>query len=423
MRYLYTVGFYFALPFILLRAIFRARNQKKHLKRIGERLGFYPFKSVTDTIWLHAVSYGEAVAAEPLLKQLKENFPSTKIYITTMTSTGAIRIENTWKNDQQIRHVFLPYDVPFAIKRFFRHVKPSLGIIMETELWPNLLYLAGAHRIPLILANARLSPRSFSKYQRVAKFMLPFLKNITLVAAQSPEDADRFMALGIENKQVTTLGNLKFDVKPPWQQISTGLEVKQKLPFEHIIVAASTHASEEEQLLDAFLLTKQQFPKALLVLVPRHPERFDEVANLCTKRGYHLVRRSSQNLPEENTSVYLGDTMGELYYFYALADIAFVGGSLIPVGGHNLLEPAALKLPIVTGPNLFNFKLIAELLRETDTLHIAANHNELYELFKRLLQDGNYRQQIGLAGFQVLAKNQGATERHIAAIISLIAQS
>jgi 3-deoxy-D-manno-octulosonic-acid transferase len=420
MRNFYTLGFYLALPFILLRHIWRTRGNKNHLKRMTERLGFYVFEQERESIWLHAVSYGEVVAAGPLVKMLLEHFQSPRIIITTMTLTGAVRVETTWKENKNIRHVYLPYDIPFAIKRFMGHFNPQIGIIMETELWPNLLYMAGKNHLPLLLANARLSPMSFKGYQRITRFISPFLKNLSIIAAQSTEDADRYVSLGIPSKKVVILGNMKFDIIPSEQQITHGKTIKTQLPFDYIITAASTHDTEEEQLLDAYALIKQSYPRSLLILVPRHPQRFDEVANLCIKKGHSVIRRSSDMLPNDTTTVYLGDTMGELYYFYALADIAFVGGSLVPVGGHNLLEPAALKLPIVTGPFLFNFKVIKQLLCETDTLHIVSSQEALVEVFKNLLQDLAYRQEIGSKGFDILAKNQGATSRHFQLVSSLM---
>jgi 3-deoxy-D-manno-octulosonic-acid transferase len=421
MRQLYTIGFYLALPFILIRSLWRSRNSQDPIQKLCERLGFYTLGKENESLWLHAVSYGEAVASEPLLYKLKLAFPTMQIIITTMTPTGANRVQTIWKNDTQIRHLYLPYDIPFAIKRFFNQINPYLGIIMETELWPNLLYLAGKHKLPLMLANARLSPNSFKGYQKIRRLISPLLRNITCIAAQSKQDATRFLGLGVPPDQLHVVGNLKFDVKPNPIKIAEGLELKKQLPFDHIIVAASTHYPEEEQLLDAFSCVKKDFPHTLLVLVPRHPERFNDVAHLCIKKKQTMVRRSEKRTPEADTTVYLGDSMGELYFFYALADIAFVGGSLIPVGGHNLLEPAALKLPIVTGPHLFNFAAISTLLSETGTLHTVSDTETLSTTLCKLLKDKDYRQTIGSVGYEVLEKNQGATDRHLALISQLLA--
>lgn len=420
MRYLYTLGFYIALPFILARVLWRARKNPHTYKKFGERLGFYDFDPEPSSIWLHAVSYGEAVAAEPLIRKLKENFPKQRIVITTMTLTGGMRVQSVWKNDNQIRHLYVPYDIPFAIKRFLNHNNPLIGIIMETELWPNLLFLAGKQKLPLVLANARLSPRSFSGYLKIKKLISPLLKNLTLVAAQSEQDAERFLSLGVPAKQTSVLGNLKFDITPPSKQIKEGEERKKELPFDHILVAASTHANEEEQLLDIFSRIQQKFPRSLLILVPRHPERFDEVANLCQRKGQKIVRRSANEFPQEDTTVFIGDSMGELYFFYSMADIAFVGGSLVPVGGHNLLEPAALRLPIVTGPHLFNFTAISELLLKTETLHAVKDGEMLYQTLCHLLQNREYSRKIGMAGYKIFEKNQGATDRHLFVVEKLL---
>lgn len=420
MRQIYTLAYYCALPLIILRTLWRTRKNKDHIRRLGERLGFVQFNERC-SIWLHAVSYGEAIAAEPLIKNLKLTYPDQAIVITTMTLTGAIRVETTWKTDARIHHFYLPYDIPFAIKRFLKRVKPRIGIIMETELWPNLLDMAGKQNLPLLLANARLSERSFKGYLKIARLISPLLKNITQIAAQSEEDQTRFVQLGAREEQTCTLGNLKFDITPPLTLIDQGTEMKTKLSFEPIIVAASTHPNEEEQLLTVFSKIKESHPRALLVLVPRHPERFDEVSQLCLKKGFAIARRSRNELPNNTQSVFIGDTMGEMYLYYALADIAFVGGSLIPLGGHNLLEPAALKLPIVTGPHLFNFKIISALLIETGSLHVASNYEGLLPIFSQLIEDKAYAVKVGQAGFEVLARNRGATDKHIHLIKSLIA--
>lgn len=416
MRKFYTAIFYSILPLILLRAVWRQRGAAKELKKLAERIGFYAAEQPTDSIWLHAVSYGEAVAAEPLIKQLRSFFPHQLIVVTTMTLTGAVRIQSSWKQDSLVKHYYLPYDLPFFIKRFFKQAKPRFGILMETELWPNLLYLAGKRKLPLFLANARLSPKSFQGYQQIKKFMSPLLQNLTFVAAQSEEDAQRFSALGVPEHRVSNLGNVKFDILPPAEQIAAGIALKSQLPSDLILVAASTHANEEEQILTVYAKLRQHYPQLLLVLVPRHPQRFDEVAALCSSTGLTITRRSAQQMPSADTQVYLGDSMGELYFYYALADVAFVGGSLVPIGGHNLLEPAAVKLPIVSGPHLRNFKTISALLHEVKALYTADNADELFEIIKGLFDDRDVREQAGRAGYEILAKNQGATDRHLSVI-------
>jgi 3-deoxy-D-manno-octulosonic-acid transferase len=402
MRLIYTALFYLVLPFILIRLLIRNRKNADVKKRVMERLGFYKSPVTVPTIWLHAVSYGEAVAAEPLLKKLRSEYPTTPIVVTTMTATGALRIQGTYKNDEMITHLFVPYDVPFAINRFFKHTKPLIGILMETELWPNLLYCAQQTNIPIIIANARLSPKSLIGYQRILKFIGPFIRHINTVAAQSALDAEHFKQLGIDEDRIKVAGNLKFDTEIPTTQINLGKALRDKLPHENIIVAASTHASEEDQLLDVFTRLRSKYPELLLVLVPRHPHRFDEVAMLCQRKGYDVARRSKNELPDINTKVFLGDTMGELYLYYALSDIAFVGGSFVAVGGHNLLEPAAVKLPIITG-----------WLSSKGSLFVTQDSAQLHDQICDLLDDEALRKEAGLAGFQVLAENQGATLSHL----------
>ncbi len=420
MRKIYTFALYLLLPFILARAAWRARKNKDQLFRLKERLGFYSGKNMNQSIWLHAVSYGEAVAAEPLLKKLKIAYPKMPIVITTMTVTGALRVQTTWLKDTQIHHHYLPYDFPAAFNRFFDYFHPKIGIIMETELWPNLLATAGKKGLPLLLANARLSPKSLTGYQKISFMIAALLKQLSIIAAQSQEDAARFLALGASETQIKVLGNLKFDIQPPESQIKASQAFRKRLPFDHIFVAASTHSNEEEQLLEVYENLRIEFPNILLILVPRHPERFDEVANLCLKRKYVVARRSHQSLPTAQTQVFLGDSMGELYFYYGLADLAFVGGSLVPVGGHNLLEPACLRLPLVTGPHLFNFTLISRLLQETGALQIGANTTAITTIAKGLLKDKAFSHHIGEKGFGVIEKNQGATDRHLQAISNLL---
>ncbi len=420
MRLLYTALFYLLLPFILLRLVIRNRRNSEVKARILERLGFYRQKIDSATIWLHAVSYGESVAAEPLIKSLRQHYPSVQILVTTMTATGALRIQTTWKSDEKVTHLFVPYDIPFALKRFLKHFQPKLIVLMETEMWPNLLHYAGVAQIPVLIANARLSAKSLAGYQRIEGFIAPFLQNIKTVAAQSELDAKHFQELGISKQRINITGNLKFDTEIPTTLINQGKSLRTKLPHSHILVAASTHSNEEEQLLEVFARLRQDYPEMLLVLVPRHPYRFDEVAGICQRQGYQIARRSRQELPDINTQVFLGDSMGELYLYYSLADVAFVGGSLIPIGGHNLLEPAGAKVPIVTGPHLFNFTAISGLLTEHGSLFVAHDLEDLYQIFRRLFDDERQREVSGSEGLEVIKKNQGATSNHLAAIQALV---
>lgn len=421
MRYLYTAAFYLILPFILIRVLWRNRQNPDIQKRIWERLGFFTIQQdATPSIWVHAVSYGEAVAAEPLLKQLRTHFPTHKIYITTMTGTGASRVQSTWKSDHYIKHLFVPYDIPFAIKRFIKKTKPMIGIIMETEIWPNILHITGKLNLPVLLANARLSALSMKRYQRVNRFMMPAFNNISKVAAQSRLDAQHFSTLGFAKNRISVAGNLKFDIDIPHEQINSGKELRASFSHSQVLIAASTHANEEEQIIELFTRLRVDHPNLLLILVPRHPYRFDEVASLCQRKGYEIARRSLQEHPTLTTQIYIGDTMGELYFYYALADIAFVGGSLVSVGGHNLLEPAAVKLPIVTGPHLYNFTAISGLLVEQGSLFVAANLEELYQTIQHLLADEDLRRLSGEKGFQVLAQNQGAATNHLQVVRELL---
>jgi 3-deoxy-D-manno-octulosonic-acid transferase len=419
MRYLYTFSFYLLLPFILLRLLWRSKKNVAYRQRIAERLGYYATAPLAQSIWIHAVSYGEAVAAEPLIARVKQLFPDYPIVVTTMTITGSARVVKIWGS--QVHHVYLPYDLPGALQRFFAQTNPRFAIIMETELWPNLLNYAGNRKLPILLANARLSERSLAGYRRLANFFSTMINNIHLVAAQSHEDAARFITLGVSQDRVSVTGNLKFDIAPPDHLITAGKQTRaQWSQFDYVWVAASTHVGEEEQILQSFARIRQHLPKTLLILVPRHPERFQEVADLCVKHNFTIARRSLQQTPDMTTQVFLGDTMGELYFFYAMADVAFVGGSLVPIGGHNLLEPSALKIPVIIGQYSFNFTAVCQLLKNAEALITVSTLDELTSAVLKLLQNEQQRVQQGARGYAVVIQNRGAVEKHMVLIKKIL---
>jgi len=412
MRYLYSLALYLALPYIIIRLWRRSRKFPAYKNRWAERFSFVKPPPLTDPIWIHAVSFGEVVVAEPLIKALLARYPQRSLVVTTMTPTGSERVCKTF--GEQIYHVYVPYDLPGAVRRFFKQSRPTLGIIMETELWPNMLYQVRKRKLPLLLANARLSPRSTRGYQRIAGLTRHMLRSFTCVAAQSKVDAERFIQLGLAADKVMVTGSIKFDITPPDAQIQEGRALRHSWSMiRPILIAASTHQGEEDQMLDAFKSIKQQHPNALLILVPRHPQRFDSVAALCEHRGYSIIRRSEGRTCEPSTDIFLGDSMGEMYMYYALADVAFVGGSLVSVGGHNLLEPAALGLPVLTGPQLFNFTEISQLLRQADAITVVNNADELAKHVIALFQNPQSRQQQGHRGLRVLAQNRGALQKHL----------
>jgi len=415
MRLLYSFIFYLLIPFILLRLLWRGFRAPAYWRRIPERFGFFPHLAQGEYLWIHAVSVGEVQAAVPLIRALKTNFPTQAILVTTMTPTGSKQLTKIFKDS--VQHVYLPYDVPDAMARFFTKIQPRLIILMETELWPNLLHLASKKNIPVILANARLSEKSAKGYRRFARFTRQILNNVTVIAAQTQEHAKRFIALGARSNAVFVTGSIKFDVDLPENYQERAHSLRQQLGTKRPVwIAASTHEGEDEQVLHAFRKIKENLKNCLLVLVPRHPERFNRVAALCEQRGFSTARRSKNQLCGEKTDIYLGDTMGELIILYAACDAAFVGGTLVPTGGHNLLEPAILALPIVIGQHIFNFPEISHNLLNIKAARQVSNANELADIILLYLSDSELRKQMGEKGRTFVEQNRGALKRLLAII-------
>lgn len=383
MRQIYTLAFYFLVPFVLLRLWWRGRQQYAYRKRISERFGKPNFPALSQSLWIHAVSYGEAIAAESLIRALQQEYPNINIVVTTMTITGSQRIQQSFP---QIYHCYVPYDIPFGLQRFYRHTNPKLIIIMETELWPNMLYYAQKNNIPVILANARLSLRSLRGYKRLPQSLKKILLSITNIAAQTKADAQRFVELGFPDERVLTTGNLKFDIQIPHDMVAQGKKIRSEWQrYKHVWIAASTHDGEEEQILQVFAELLQQFPSLLLILVPRHPERFEAMTKLCRTKGFQTANRSQGFQLAADTQIFIGDSMGEMYLFYAMADVAFVGGSFAKAGGHNLLEPAAVQIPIFSGPHLHNFVEISQLLVKAKVLSVVNDKEELKTQLQQFL--------------------------------------
>ena len=406
MRLLYTGLLYGLLPLALLRLCWRGRRDPGHRQRWRERFGWIPRLSEPGVLWLHAVSVGETRAALPLIRALRETDPNRSILVTTTTLTGSRQVREALGD--QVWHVYAPYDLPGAVRRFLRQTRPGLAIIMETELWPNLLHQCAAAGIPVLIANARLSERSMRGYARISWLTTPMLQHITLIAAQSQADADRFHALGAPRVQVT--GNLKYDLALPEDLPEQGRQFRQEWLGENrpVWIAASTHTGEDELVLDAFARLRESWPELLLLLVPRHPERFDGVAELCRQRGFSVTRRSERRPCPVETAVFLGDSMGELLLFYAAADLAFVGGSLVPTGGHNVLEPALLGLPVLFGPHMFNFTEAGKRLLQAGAAWRAGTTAELAVAADRLLTDPELRRNAGQRGRAVVEQHRGA---------------
>lgn len=412
MRLLYTFLLYLALPFLFIRLWFKSRRLPAYKERWGERLGFYPIK-LKKCLWVHAVSMGETLAAIPLIKALKTRYPGTPILVTTMTPTGAEQVKKAF--GESVAHVYLPYDFPSAVNRFLQAMQPQVGIIMETELWPNLLFACRKKQIPICVLNGRLSEKSAQGYQRIAPLTRKMLQQIDFIAAHGQEDATRFIALGAPKDQVVVTGNIKFDLVLPDDLPTKSADLRVFLGLNRFIwIAASTHEGEEEIILAAHKKLRATLPQALLILVPRHPDRFNAVAALCTQSFPSAVaRRSHHETCEAETAVYLGDTMGELLLLYAAADVAFVGGSLIPRGGHNMLEPAALSKSIVTGPHLYNFAEISRLLRSANALAEVSDAETLKSALIMFAQDQSVRDDMGKRALAVVLANRGALNKQL----------
>jgi 3-deoxy-D-manno-octulosonic-acid transferase len=396
-------------PLIFGRLLLKGIQSPGYKHRWSERLGHAPFRSEQGTIWVHAVSVGEVQAAVPLLKMLRERHPDREILVTTTTPTGSQQLRD--QLGDSVRHCYAPYDFPFAVPRFLDAARPSVAVIMETEIWPNIFRECSRRGIPLFLANARISPSSFRRYRAIRGFLSGLLREVT-VLAQSRDDADRFTALGALTERTSVCGNIKFDIQLPRELVDRGNQLGNQLSGGKrlVWVGASTHQGEEEHLLRAHAALTQRSPGAVLLLVPRHPERFDHVAGLCRKHGFSVHRRSQGLFPDQPCSVYLGDSMGELPLYYAASDIAFVGGSLVPTGGHNLLEPAALCRPSLTGPHVFNFAQISALLLERQALLQLNDPEQLKESLCRLALDPELRADMGNRAREVVEENQGAAQ-------------
>lgn len=418
MRYLYTVLFYLALPFLFVRLLWRSRRAPAYRTRWAERLGYCPFE-LKESIWVHSVSVGETIAAIPLIKALKKRYPNLQLVITNMTPTGSARVKAAFGDS--VYNAFVPYDVPVALRLFMQRIKPRVLIIMETELWPNLLAVTHEQHVPIIVTNARLSEKSAQGYRRIAGLTRGMLNVTHTVAAQAQPDAERFISLGMPSDRVVVTGNLKFDLELAPDLATKSAELRQQLGSDRPIwIAASTHPGEEEIILAAHQKILQSIPQALLILVPRHPERFDAVAELITQQGLRFVRRSQGAVCDAATQVYLSDTMGEMMMMYSVCDVAFVAGSFAMIGGHNMLEPAAVHKPVVTGPQLYNFAEISAWMIEAQGMVTVQDSDELARVMIELLSDHEKRHRMGEQAYQVVERNRGAMQKQLAVIEKVI---
>lgn len=418
MRILYTTLWVLALPFVLIRLFWRGRLEPGYRHHIAERFGFYPAssKSIEAVIWVHAVSVGETRAAEPLIRRLKQIYPKHRILLSHMTPTGRATGALLFPNNE-VQQCFLPYDIPYLIKRLLTHFNPVICILMETEVWPNLISTCRKADIPVALVNARLSPKSLRKGQRCPSLIRPASAAITCVAAQTELDAKRIQQLGARHIVVT--GNSKFDVNIKPEQVTAGLALRWQFGTRPILLCASTREGEEELILNAYLAASSPF---LLIIVPRHPQRFDLVEQLIKQRKIKMERRTA--LGKEKLSadvqVVLGDTMGELISYYTSADIAFIGGSLLPLGGQNLIEACAVEKPVIIGPHTFNFEAISTDAIEANCAIRVGNAGELMDEAIKLIKDSARKTWMEKNALSFANQHRGATERMLVLLREII---
>ncbi|MSS75842.1 MAG: 3-deoxy-D-manno-octulosonic acid transferase [Methyloglobulus sp.] len=410
MRAFYSAVFYLIIPFILLRLLWRGIKAPDYRLRWRERFAFYDKNHPQGVIWFHAVSVGEAEALFPLIRRLQQQYPQAKLLITTTTPTGSARVLAVL--GLTVEHVYLPYDTPDAVGRFMQCFKPVLAVIMETEIWSNLFTYCGNNNIPLYVINARLSEKSARGYQKIPSLIHPVIANVKQIAAQTEEDAKRFIAIGAKPEQVITVGNIKFDLEIPEHIINEGKQLKGTVFKDRFVwIAASTHKGEEQVFLDVYEQLKSKIPELLLIIAPRHPERFAEVGTLCSQNALAVVTRTSKQPCSLDTDVYLADTMGELKMLYAAADLAFVGGSMVAVGGHNLLEASAIGVPVLFGPYMANFKEIANKVLANHAAIQCQDNAALVTAIQTVFSDADYRNLLIDNGKAFIRNNRGAIEK------------
>jgi 3-deoxy-D-manno-octulosonic-acid transferase len=388
----------------------RGLGNRGYRDRFGQRFGFgYP-QMPGGSIWIHAVSVGEVQAAVPLVRALARQFPERRLLVTTVTPTGAERVRSLFGDS--VEHCFIPFETPFAVTRFFDSVQPDIALILETEIWPNLYYECGRRSIPLVLVSARISPNSVDTYRRFLPLFRETLSYGIVIAAQSETDAERFKTLGAAPERTKVTGNIKFDIELAEDLVERGEAFRRdNFAGRPVWVAASTHDREEEQVIDAHEQICKRFPDALLILAPRHPERFAGVRNLLHRKRMNFVARTEGVPCTSDTEVYLGDTMGDVPMFYAAANVAFVGGSLVPIGGHNLLEPAAVGRPVVTGPHLFHTQDIASKFENLGASIAVNDAAQLGAAVADLFADPQRAEEIGNRGREIVQQNKGALDR------------
>ncbi len=421
-RFLYSLFLYLIAPLVILRLYLRSRKNAAYGQRWAERFGFVKMpNSDSPVIWIHSVSVGETIASAPLVRELQDKYPNHRILITTMTPTGSEQVHRI--HGDSVEHTYACYDFPGAVHRFLKRTRPVISIIIDTELWPNTIAACQQRNIPIILVNARLSERSARGYGKLASLTRNMLRGMTMVAAQNRESGQRFLTLGLPESKLAIPGSIKFDLTVDAETVNSGHLLRehwqQHVSSEiKILIAASTHEGEDQLILDAFKLIQSQMPEIRLLLVPRHQERFNDVFSLSKANNLETVRYSENPELSQSTRVIIGDTMGEMMKLYAASDIAFVGGSLVPTGGHNMLEPAALGLPVLSGPHIFNFPEISQQLTEAGGMELVNNKNELAKCCIRLLGNPDQMKLMSDKASAFVDQNRGSLDK----VIRIISQ-
>jgi 3-deoxy-D-manno-octulosonic-acid transferase len=414
--FIYSQLIRLALPFILFRLWWRGRRAPGRRENWWHRLGIVP-EIPGAVIWVHAVSVGETIAAGPMVRRLLAGNPDATILMTAMTDTGLAQARKMFGN--RVRYAYAPYDTPGSVRRFLNRTRPRILVIMETEIWPNMIRQSRKRKVPVFLINARLSERSARGYERIRGLVLPIMQSISWVAAQAENDAERFRRIGLDPERIEVTGSVKFDVDIGDDTRRAACVLRQRLGNRPVWIAGSTHGGEDEQLLQAHRQILDRHPEALLVIAPRHPDRFGAVAEMIRGQGYSLARRSLQETPD-SAQIYLGDTMGELMMLYGASDLAFVGGSLIPRGGHNPLEPAAWGIPVFAGHHIFNFETIYQSLLEERGVSLVNGADDLAERVSVLFARPDIRHETGQRALAVLNKNRGALDKVVEGIAERI---
>jgi len=415
---LYSLATAFLTPVVLFRLASRGIKAPAYFRRWRERFGVFPNPNFEKSILIHAVSVGEVNAAIPLIKALMETYEDYDFVITTVTPTGSDRVQQIFGNT--VFHLYLPYDLPGAVKRFLKKINPELAVVMETEIWPNLFRFCKKRDIPIVVANARLSELSLKGYKWVQSLATMAVNNTKFVAAQTKTDAERMIRLGCDADKIYVVGSLKFDIIIEDEIIEKGKAIHEHCAKNHLIwIAASTHQEDEKELLEAYSFLKKKYPKLLLIIVPRHPERFQVTTQACIQKGFNTQLRSICGLYDINAYVFIVDTMGEMLEFYAASDIAFVGGSISNIGGHNVLEAAVFNLPVLVGPNTHNFAEITQLLHDCGGSKLVKNANDIVHSMEQLIENPATRTSMGAAAYKLVEENRGA----VALTMELIANA